>query len=356
MTLAFQKAVLTIVAFASMGAVGHAQTEVTATLVHNGLTREYVIYTPANLTPKAPVVFVLHGGGGNASQIQAHTDFDTVADQYGFIVVYPNGIDGAWMDGREFREESHDDVGFFAALIDQVIADYDVDPERVFVTGISNGGFMSFQLACRLSSRIAGISAVTATLANAIVESCQPEKPIAVLIMNGTDDPLVPYDGGSVTVFGTQRGEILSTDDTVAFWTTFNQCSDTPSESALPNAAPLDRTRVHVTEYQDCEQPVSLYRVEGGGHTWPGASQYLPVSLIVVPAAISTQVRSSGGSFHSFKKHLTLVPHSTHSPPPPTNAPCHQGCCMPDTRHGYNAVCHVTKSESQHGIPRTDGA
>ncbi len=257
-----------------------------ATLEVEGQARTALVHVPDDLSTPAPLVIVLHGGGGNGPNTQRYTGFNEIADANGFIVVYPDGIDNSWNDGREVNASGVDDVGFIAALIEMLVADYGADPERVFVTGISNGGYMSMRLACELADRVAGAAIVTAGLSEALSATCAPAQPVAMLIMNGTDDPIVPYDGGQVdlSVLGErgERGATLSTDDSIAFWTAFNECADADSapETALGNAAPLDRTRVYVTTYSDCTAPVVRYRIEGGGHTWPGTRQYLPVGII----------------------------------------------------------------------------
>ena len=172
------------------------------TLVYQGLTRQYFLYVPDRVPLPAPLVFVLHGGGGTAAQLREHAGFDALADAHGFIVVYPDGMDHAWNDGAPFRESDVDDVGFIAALIDAVSAEQPIDPARVYASGISNGGFMSLHLACVLPERFAAVAAVTAGLRPFDEVPCPTTLPVGVLVMNGTADPLVPYDGGTVTVLG----------------------------------------------------------------------------------------------------------------------------------------------------------
>jgi polyhydroxybutyrate depolymerase len=255
----------------------------------DGHERSYRIYVPENLAEPAPLVFVIHGGGGDATGMEqmTKTRFNELADRDGFIVVYPQGIDNQWSDGRadDFRPESHqagvDDVGYFNFMIDDVAADYDVDEDHIFATGISNGGFMSMRLACELSDRIAGVGIVTAQMSVDLGKTCQPSEPVKVLMMNGTDDPLVPYEGGHVEVFRRKRGAIWSVDETVDFWVAQNGCDEVPLSERLPDEED-DGMRVERRDYAGCVAggEVVLYRVEGGGHTWPGGVQYLP-SLIV---------------------------------------------------------------------------
>ena len=197
------------------------------------------------------------------------------ANERGWIVVYPDGIKKRWNDGRKFSNRRDgdrskiDDVGFLSSLIDQIQADYGTDPTRVYATGISNGGFMSVRLATDLSDKIVAVAVVTAAHAKAL-EARKPTHPVGILFMNGTADPLVPYTGGEVTFLGSARGKILSAEDSVKWWTRHNKCSDLSETEHLPDRDPRDGTRVIVTRYDQCASAkVHLYRIQGGGHTWP---------------------------------------------------------------------------------------
>ena len=261
------------------------------TLSHDGLERKYLLYAPPfKLTGSGgkPLLLALHGGGGTHRGMVRLTKgrFNQLADRDGFFVVYPQGIGKAWNDGRgEAISEAHrrmiDDVGFFRALIEYLVSKHEIDSDRVFVTGISNGGLMSFRLACSLSDRIRAIAPVTASIQPAILPLCGSESAVSLAVLNGTEDPLVPYYGGQIRVFRQQRGEVLSTDETIRIWLTKNRCTPKPKVTALPDLT-KDGTRVTKTEYNECGagSKVVLYRIEGGGHTWPGGRQYLPVRLI----------------------------------------------------------------------------
>jgi polyhydroxybutyrate depolymerase len=251
----------------------------------DGRERSYRVYVPTSIDSAEPVplLFVIHGGGGDAKSAEqiTHSGFHALAETHGFIVVYPEGVDKHWNDGRNLddtaTQEDIDDVGFFAALIDHMGEQYAIDRARVYATGISNGGFMSYRLACELSDQITGIAAVTANLSEPLAATCQPTQPVSVLIINGTDDPLVPFEGGPVQVFRQTRGQILSTEESVAFWREQNGCEGDPIVETLPDRDPDDGTRVRRETFTDCTsgRAVQLYVVEGGGHTWPGGSQYL---------------------------------------------------------------------------------
>jgi polyhydroxybutyrate depolymerase len=261
------------------------------TLRHDGLERKYLLYSPPfKLTASdlKPLLLALHGGGGTHRGMIRLTKsrFNELADHDGFFVVYPQGIDKAWNDGRgdpvsEAHRRRIDDVGFFRALIEYLVSKHPIDSNRVFVTGISNGGLMSFRLACSLPDKIRAIAPVTASIPSAILPLCRSESTVSLALFNGTDDPLVPYYGGQITVFRKQRGEVISTDETIRIWLARNGCAPEPRVTTLPDLT-KDGTRVTKTEYSKCVagSKVVLYRIAGGGHTWPGGRRYLPVRLI----------------------------------------------------------------------------
>ena len=168
----------------------------------DGIQRNYIIHLPPTYGHfELPVVFVLHGGGGNAAQVQRYMGFDRIADYENFITVYPQGINKQWNDGREFREgvSSHDDMHFISELMDTLAAHYKCDTGRFFATGISNGGFFSIYLSWKLSNRLLAVAPVCATIPELLRNVFHPALPTSVLLINGTADPLVPYHGGTIT-------------------------------------------------------------------------------------------------------------------------------------------------------------
>jgi polyhydroxybutyrate depolymerase len=172
-----------------------------------------------------------------------------------------------------------DDVGFLSALIDKLSRDYRIDPKRVYSTGISNGGFMSQRLACDLADKIAAIAVVAATMGRDLAGRCKPSRPVSVLLIQGTEDPLVPYEGGRVQVPG--GGAIISAPEAVKKWVGLDGCNGQPKRDSLPDSA-NDETRTRRESYGGCREgtAVVFLAVEGGGHTWPGGPQYLPVRRI----------------------------------------------------------------------------
>jgi polyhydroxybutyrate depolymerase len=269
----------------------HTPQQAESTFRHSGLERRYILYQPsfktAHLSAR-PLLLVLHGGGGTNRGMLRLTNrrFNELADRDGFFVVYPQGIDNSWNDGRPDKisgahRKGIDDVGFLRALIEDLIARYPIDAKRIYVTGISNGGLMSFRLGCSLPDTIRAIAPVTAQIPAAIVPDCRSESAVSLAVFNGTEDPLVPYKGGQITVLGRQRGAVLSTDETIRIWRCKNRCNPEAVISELSDVAD-DGTRVTEIEYSQCknESKVVLYRIKGGGHTWPDGRQYLPVRRI----------------------------------------------------------------------------
>lgn len=230
--------------------------------------RSYLLHVPPGLTGPAPLLLALHGGGGNAAQFERWTRFSALADQAGFLVAYPEGIGHNWNDGRQdvqarAFQEKVDDVAFLRAVVDDVARQHPVDRARVYATGVSNGGFMSARLGIEAPDLVAAIAPVVGGIAEGLPA---PTHPVAVLIIQGTEDPLVPYGGGQVAQ---KRGRFLPTEEAVRRWCAANDCQNA-TRSTLDTAD--DGCTIELADYG----AVRFYKVVGGGHTLPGARQYLP--------------------------------------------------------------------------------
>lgn len=252
-------------------------------LMVDGLDRGYREHLPAGSPSASPLVLVLHGGDGDAAGIEAHSTFDAESDANGFIAVYPDGLDRSWADGRGADPSDRngvDDVAFLAAVVGDVEQRDAADPSRVFVTGISNGGFMAERFACDRADLVAAIAPVAASMGQSTADGCNPSRPVSVMDVHGTADPLVPYDGGSMRGRG-GSSTIISAVDVFARWSAWNGCTDQPGQRMLPSRVD-DGTSVQITSASACPAGVAveLWTVVGGGHTWPGGEQYLPVRLI----------------------------------------------------------------------------
>lgn len=249
----------------------------------DGLQRSYYLHLPTNFKSanKLPVLLILHGGGkADGDEVAERTGYNKIADREGFIAVYPNGVDAQWNDGRgkTFRKKQDntnvDDVGFISALIDHLISNYKGDASKIYVTGLSNGGMMTLRLGCEISHKLAAIAPVVANIPKAIVGKCKPSNPLPILLMNGTDDPLVPWQGGFVNVFGQKYGEVVSSKETIGFWVNHNQCNSTPENKRLPDKDKSDQSIVKTSTYKNTKNgsTVILYTIEGGGHSFPGSN------------------------------------------------------------------------------------
>ena len=250
-------------------------------LQHGGVERTYRLYLPAARATSPALVLVLHGGGGSGAGMELLTEsrFNRAADRDGAIVVYPDGIDRSWNDGRDLDTQSArdnvDDVGYLRALVTRTAAEFHVDRARVYATGISNGGLMSYRLACDAAETFAAIAPVTASFSEQLGPRCQPARPVAVAIFNGTADPLVPWAGGNISVLGFSRGRVWSTANTFSRWIALDGCP-APSVDARVDRDPADETALVLHRAGPCRDQVEvrLYEIEGGGHTWPKGVAY----------------------------------------------------------------------------------
>lgn len=237
----------------------------TGSFTHEGLLRDYRLYIPDEYDGSEPwpLVLNLHGYTSNALQQQIYSGMDMVADTGRFLLCYPNGAGNSWNVG--FGGLNTDDVGFISALLDTLMLHYQIDPARVYSCGMSNGGFMSYKLACELTERFAAVASVTGSMVPDEAALCMPNTPMPVLEIHGTADLVVPYNG----LFNS-----LSIPDLLAFWTGKNGCAGDPLTIPVPNTSLLDGSTAELIQYNDCEGEAEVwhYKVYNGGHTWPGAS------------------------------------------------------------------------------------
>ena len=245
-----------------------AQSNTTETIQHDGLTREYRLYVPAMYdgTEAVPVVFNLHGYTSNAQQQELYGNFTAIADTANFIVVHPEGtVDGSgqqWWNA--FDAPSPDDVGFVSAMIDELDQNYNIDLNCVYSTGMSNGGFMSFELACSLGNRIAAVASVTGAMPVGKFNSCNAPKPTPIMQIHGTNDPTVPYGGNST---------MEPIEDIVDFWVDQTNCNSTPAVTNMPDIDMSDGSTAEHYLYTGGDQNTTVehFKIINGEHTWPGA-------------------------------------------------------------------------------------
>ncbi len=264
--------------------LAYAQGWKESTITVNGIDRWYRVYVPDALPPNASLLLSLHGGTGNMHTIdegQTH-GWVRLADQNKFILVVPNGTNGdtgnthgkrqTWNDLRSNPAESQsksDDVGFVRALLDRMEAEYATDHNRVFVTGVSNGGMMTYRLLIEMSDRFAGAAAFVANIPAEEKSLHPPERAVPLMIWSGRNDGLMKYDGGEI-VGG--RGRVSSVPETVAWWVQANRADTSQVQTeTLPDTDPKDGCRIKKTLYPAITDgaPVLFYLAEGGGHAMP---------------------------------------------------------------------------------------
>jgi polyhydroxybutyrate depolymerase len=243
---------------------GSLRAQIPGSFTYEGLDRTYTVYLPASYTAgdQLPLLFSLHGLTQTGNIMMQFTDFNTYADQYNFIVVYPDGINNSWNVGFSGGSTAND-VGYLSALIDTLHAQYGIDLNRVYSTGYSNGGFMSYRLACELTGRFAAIAPVAGTMTDGAWGSCQPSRDIPVMHIHGTNDFVVFYNGG----FGNK-----SVAQVLELWRGFSNCPANAVIIDLPDLV-AEGSTVQTHTWAPCDDSVEVvhYKVINGGHTWPGS-------------------------------------------------------------------------------------
>jgi polyhydroxybutyrate depolymerase len=246
------------------------------TITIDGKPRSFTSQLPDR--KPAPLVIVLHGNTQTGVDMITRTAWPAVAQHEGFAVVFPDGLNHSWADLRPNnlragRVPPHgtDDVAFITKLVEKFVADGTADPKRIYVTGISNGGAMTITLVCKRADLFAAAATVVISLTDQSANPCHPSRPVPMLMMNGTADPLVPYKGGR----GTSRYAVdgfWSAERTLGFWRKNNGCE--AKDAAVTELEDTDRSDRSTVTRIDSKCPpgrdVVLYRVNDGGHRMPG--------------------------------------------------------------------------------------
>ena len=262
------KNLLLVIAIALISNI-NAQQTINASIMHDGIQRDYILYVPAIYSPgtPTPLVFNFHGYTSNATEQMFYGDFRSIADTANFLLVHPMGtLDPS---NQPYWNANWggtiDDIGFTEALLDSLAVTYNINMDRVFSTGMSNGGFMSYTLACELGNRFAAIASVTGTMNLNQSTTCNPAHPTPIMEIHGTSDGTVPYNG--------LAGSMESIPNVLDYWVNYNNCAPTAIETAVPNTSVTDGcTATHfIYENGDNGVDVEHYRINNGGHTWPGA-------------------------------------------------------------------------------------
>jgi polyhydroxybutyrate depolymerase len=283
--------------------------ETKETVTVHDMDRAYLVRLPRGYDhgQKYPVVILLHGMNQDSDDMERLTRFDELADKDGIIAVYPSALQGRWnlgvrapqkqpmmlplgrggrrggggypggggQSGGQGRGEDEnrfaaDDIEFLNQALDQMATKFSLDVARIYATGLSQGGFMAVKVGCEMADRIAAIAPVGAAMPKTM--TCVPSRPVPVVMINGTSDPVVPYDGG--TEHNLQL-PIVSVADSAKAWANMDRCAEKPTHSKL-QAHEKGGMETKVETYDDCQQSalVVSYSVKGGGNTWPGGEQY----------------------------------------------------------------------------------
>jgi len=290
--------------------------------------RNFMVRLPKGYDAKQhyPVVLLLHGMNQDAEDMERLTGFDALADKEGVIVVYPIALHGRWNVGdrpterrpstmgpggghhhggggypgggggggypgggggggyprgggqqqpqsqqpEDRREPAADDVAFFNQMLDQLGTKFSVDSSRIYAAGLSEGGFMTLRLGCAIGDRLAAVAAVGAAMPKTMI--CVPSRPVPLVMISGTSDPVVPYGGGTEKNLSVAT---VSVEDSAKAWAKIDRCGEKPEKSKLPSSA-KGGMETKVDTYDGCQQgaQVVLYSVKGAGNTWPGGEQY----------------------------------------------------------------------------------
>jgi polyhydroxybutyrate depolymerase len=316
-----------VLCFAAVLAATAGAQETTEKVTVDDVDRTFMVRLPRGYDSKQhyPVVILLHGMNQDADDIERLTRFDELADKDGIITVYPTALHGRWNVGvqpeehrsmgmgpggrrgrygggggggypgggggggypggggggypggggrgqqpsEDKRPTPADDVGFIGQMLDQLATKFSVNSSRIYAAGLSEGGFMSLRLGCALGDRIAGVAAVGAAMPKTMI--CLPSRPVPVVLINGTSDPVVPYGGG--TEHNLQLA-VISVEDSAKSWAKIDRCAEKPEHSKLSGGKGGTETKVDT--YTGCQQDSAVvsYSLKGAGNTWPGGMQY----------------------------------------------------------------------------------
>ncbi len=249
------------------------------TLTVGALKRTYFVYRPKAAPPSEslPVVVAVHGATMNGPMMAWMSQLNGVADRESFLVVYPDGTGAnrsyTWNAGNccgDARKNQVDDVGFFRALLADLIKRDAIDPKRIFVTGISNGAMMTYRIAAELAGQIAAIAPVAGPSPPV---ATPPSRPMPIIHFHGTMDQFTPYNGGKgpKSLF---QIDYLSVEQTISMWVLFNQCRSQPEITPV-KVAEGDLAVTKMTYGNGLAQSeVQLFKIDGGGHTWPGRKPF----------------------------------------------------------------------------------
>lgn len=250
-----------------MAYIGSAQK---CTLEFDSIATTYILHLPKGYTKtkRYPLVVNYHGLGSEAMKHQHYCQMDKVADKEGFIAVYPQSSHQGWNAGLGFRSyiNGPDDIAYLKKLLDTLEAAFSIDKTRIYTTGVSLGGSFNYRIACEMSDRIAAIASVSGLMSDSTLIYCNPERNVPILHIHGTKDHIMKYTG---------MKQAFGAEEVVKLWALKDQCENKPDTIYIPNRFKSDHTTTTLIKYTNCANgaEVWFYKIENGGHTWPGAAK-----------------------------------------------------------------------------------
>jgi polyhydroxybutyrate depolymerase len=270
-----------------------------------GQVRHFTVTLPDGAKRRGPVstVIALHGPSMTGRTMRRIFGLDELAERDGFAVAYPDGLQWRWNDGRLEEGGGPDDVAFIRRLADSLVRERIADRERLYLLGISNGGMLAYRVACEAPSTFAAYAAILANLPVGVAWRCVGHGSSPMLIINATDDPVIPWEGGELHSI-VRSGQVLSTPDTVEFWKRENGCTADAELKAFPDKDVNDGSTVVARQYSNCTSgaPVVFMTVQGGGHMPPGARIGKRPALRVMLGPLNQDISAADISLKFFKR------------------------------------------------------
>ena len=246
------------------------------TVIHEGLEREYIIHVPSNINQDSPLVVVIHGYTSSAEIIMTYSGMNDIANREGFIAVYPQGTVGRdgntfFKVGYDFHSDSTvDDVSFIRYLVNSLTQEFNLTRQKAFATGMSNGGDMAYLLACTSSDLFKAVASVTGVMMKQTMDNCELDNPVPIFEIHGTADDISFFDGDINNLTG--WGAYYGLPETIDFFVEKYQLAQKSEELILSKDEGASND-IFFERYwtEGDETEVWMYRIEGGGHIWPGA-------------------------------------------------------------------------------------
>ena len=253
-----------IVLFFVYGCLDNTSDLTMQTLTHDNVVREYYVSYPENIDGPVPLIINMHGFASHAIDQKDYSKMDSYAHSRGVAVVYPEGISRSWNVGTEGSLTNEDDVGFISTLIDSIATDFDIDLDRIYACGMSNGGYMSYELICNLSDKITAFGSVTGNFMLNDNQSCAVNREIPLIHIHGTKDRLVDYENS--------RDDAMNTMDSINYWVKHNKLTQVELE-VIDDLDPSDGTNVEKFTFysENSDTKVVHFKIYNGGHQWFGS-------------------------------------------------------------------------------------